>query len=256
MKKPRIAFTIADANNIKYAQMLEKTVRKFHTEEELPFHIVQAEELAARLKDDPAFFYRATPTVARDLLYDYDTVIKIDADSLVLGNLSYVWTANDFDIGTVLNINRVDPQRYGVVTVANLPPQKYFNAGFVVMKSEAFVEDWYKKCMSDLFNYYQYREQDLLNLICFFGDYHVRCLDYYDMPRNAYNFWGLVSKGEWGHTIMRDGQVVLPRGEDNYPDRDVTLKVIHWAGGNDGIKMNYRAHFPSEVSDYIDTLVK
>lgn len=255
MKKV-IAYTIADQNNIEYAKMLEKTIRKFHTAEELPFHIVQGEELNNYLKSDQHFFYRATPIIAKKFIDEYETVIKMDADQLVLGNLNYLWETNDFEVGTVLNINRVDPQKYGLVQIQGVIPQEYFNCGLVVMKSKKFIEHWEELCMSKYFYNFQYREQDLLNLLCHFGQYKVRCLDYYDNARGESNFWGLVSKGEWHKAILKDKQVILPRGTDNYPDRDTVLKVIHWAGGGFEKRMNYKAYFQPEVSDYIDTLIK
>lgn len=255
MKKPRIAFSIADDNNLKYAHMLEKSLRKFHSEEALPLHIVQGDELKSYLKDDPHFFYRAKPTIARKFMADYECVIGMDADQLVLGDLSYLWEANDFQVGTVLNINRVDPQKYGLISVGNIPPQKYFNAGLVVMKDDNFVEDWYDKCNGPMFQYMQMREQDLLNLICYFGDYKVRCLDYYDMPRNSYCWWGAVFKGEESKAILKDGKIILPKGKDGYPDRDIEVKLWH-TPGPDHPKLNYRTKFSAEVVDYIDTLVK
>jgi len=255
MKKV-IAFTIADSNNIEYARMLEKTIRKFHTKEELPFHIVQREELQTYLKSDQHFYYRATPILAKKFIDEYETVIKLDADQLVLGGLNYLWETNDFEVGTVLNINRVDPSRYGVVQIQGVVPQEYFNCGLVVMRSKKFVEHWEELCRSKYFFNFQYREQDLLNILCHFGQYQIRCLDYYDMPRKQSNFWGLVSKGEWNKAILKDNDVILPKGKDNYPDRDTVLKVIHYAGGGNEKRMNYKAYFQPEVSDYIDSLLK
>lgn len=256
MKKPHVAFSIADAQNKPYADMLLKTIRKFHTEEELPFVLIEGEDLKKRLADDSHFFYRATPVIAGELMSEYETVIKLDADQLVLGKLNYLWECDDFEVGTVLNVNRVDPARYGYVTVQGVAPQKYYNNGLVVLKSEKFVEHWRQKCFSDSFFQLQYREQDILNILCHFGQYSVRCLDYYDLVRNSNNWWGLVSKGEWSKAILQDGHVVIPKGKDSYPDRDVMLKVIHWAGGGNEQKMNYKVHFSEAVSEYISSLLK
>lgn len=253
MKKPVIAFTIADANNIEYAHMLEKTIRKFHTAEELPFHIVEGDELKKYTDDYKEFFYRATPIVAQKYIDEYETVIKMDSDMLCLGNLDYLFTTNDFEIGCVLNINRVDPARYGTVSIQGVIPQEYFNCGLVVMKSKQFIDHWFELCKSKYFINFQYREQDLLNILCHFGQYSVRCLDYYDVPRKQNNFWGLIFKGEESKAILRDGQVILPKGKDNYPDREAVIKIWHTAGPEK--KLNYKIFFNEELITHINKLL-
>jgi lipopolysaccharide biosynthesis glycosyltransferase len=97
----KIVFTIADDNNLKYAEMMEKSLRKFHSEEDLPLVVIKGDDLKARLTIDPMFFYRATPIIASELLKDYDVVIKIDADSIVTGDLSDAWKEPDIDMACV-----------------------------------------------------------------------------------------------------------------------------------------------------------
>ena len=128
-KKPVFVFTIADDNNLPYAKMLENSFKKFHPT--VPFHIVTGDELAEYTKADPKFFYRATPIIANKYIKEYDLVLKIDADSIVTGSLDYVFNTKDYDIGTVMNWNRVDPQKYGAVGGWGIHPTDYFNCGFV-----------------------------------------------------------------------------------------------------------------------------
>lgn len=255
MKK--IAFTIADDANLPLAKQMINTLRKFHSEEELPVHIVTGEELSGHLRDDPHFFYRATPVIAQKLFAQgYDLVIKMDADQLVLGDISYIWDQTSYDVGTVLNINRVDPITYGHISTCTIDPSKYFNAGLVAMRNREFVNHWSDLCFSEHFGRLQFREQDLLNIICHYGKYKVICFDHYDELNDYYAWHGLVSKGETPRAILKGNDVVIPRGDDNYPDRDTILKIWHTAGGSNEVKVNFRTAFSEELIKYIEGLIK
>jgi len=251
--KPVIMFTVADDKNRPYAEMLAKSLRKFYDAKTLPFRIYGNEDIA-KFKD-PAFFYRATPLIAKDLIKEYELVIKIDADSLITGNLDFILNSTGWDVGTVYNWNRTDPLTYGLVSVASLAPQEYYNCGFVAMRNADFINHWDRLCHSVHFDRLQYREQDILNLVCHYGNFKVKCFDDYD-PVYNYSAWhGLRSKGEWNKIIVQNNELVLPKADDRYPERDKQIKVIHWAGGN-GVKMNYKAFFTEEVIKYLDNLLK
>ena len=95
MKK--VAFCPADNNHLEEFKKLETSLRKFHTPEELP--LLRFDNTTS----DPHFFYRATPILARELLKEYDLVIKLDSDQIICGELSYLWQEDDFDVGVVMN---------------------------------------------------------------------------------------------------------------------------------------------------------
>ena len=87
----------------------------------------------------------------------------------------------------------------------------------------------------------------------FGGPYKVRFLDDED------SFFGLASKGYWPNVILRGEELVLPPTTDElgtYPDREKIIRAIHWAGGNQAGKMNYRLHFQPNVCKRLDELVK
>jgi hypothetical protein len=257
MKKPVIAFTIADEANMPYVRMLENSLRKFHTAEELPLKIVSGEDLKAQLGIDPQFFYRATPIVAEPLMKEYDLVLKLDADQIITGDLNYVLNTKDYDIGTVMNWNTVDPQKYGLVQGWGIQAPEYFNCGFVAMRSEKIVHHWNVVCHTPQFDRLQYKEQDLLNILCYYGNYNVRCFDYGDGIVDYYSWHGLVSKGEWMRTKMDGDKIMVPGLKDSQGafKRDWQIRVIHWAGGNNGGKMNYKIAFPEDVIARLDYLV-
>lgn len=251
MKKV-VAFTIADENNLKYAQMLQNSLK--HTNPDIHLEIVQGDKLKAHLEADPMFFYRATPIIAEQLLKEYELVIKIDADSIVTGSLDYVINTKDYDVGTVINWNRVDPQKYGTVSGWGISPIEYMNCGFVAMRSAEFVKQWKKLCFSPQFDNMQYKEQDLLNALIYFGNFNVRCFDHGDGIANEMAWYGLISKGEWMRTEMKDGKMIVPKSSDNFPQVDTEIRVIHWAGGSNESKMEYRTRFPETVVEYLNKI--
>lgn len=247
--KKQVAFTIADEANMPYAKMMINSLRKFHAAEELPV-IIYGEDDYKRLKD-PAFYYKSAPLLALPLLQDYELVLKLDADMIFFGKIDHILDDDSYDIGTVLNINRVDPSTYGLVTIQGIQPNEYYNNGLVAMRNKDFVSKWLNLCNSKYFERFQYREQDLLNILAHFGGYNVKCFD--SDPRHP-TWNGLVAKGETLRAIRRGDDVVIPKGEDKYPDQDTVLKCWHKAGGKEK-KMNYRVHFSEEIISYIDWLV-
>ena len=246
MKNKIIAYTIADDNNLKYYEMLKNSWNKFHSDIELK--LIGGDELKTHLVNDPAFFYRATPIIARELLKEYDTVVKIDADSIITGDLSHVWR-DDFDVAVVQNSNPKEIKTYPV-GVWDINPMAYVNCGFVVMKSKSFVEHWYSLCMSSHFDTYQFKEQDLLNIMVFYCGYDVAFLD------SGERWHGLASKGYWNKIVMEDNRLILPQNEDWPQSGDKEICVIHFAGGNDITKGIYRTRFQPDVVKYLDYLTK
>lgn len=252
MKKPVLVFTAADDKNIPLAKQLENSFKKFHPD--IPFHTVQGEELQEYIKIDPEFFYMQKPVLMEKYLKEYELVIGIDADSIVCGDLSYIWETKDYDVATVMNWNRVDPQIHGVVQGWGISPVEYFNCGLVAARSADFVHKWFVACHSPQFERLQYREQDILNILCYYGNYNIRCLDHGDGPAGMYAWWGLVAKGEWLKAKVVDDKIVVPKGDDNFPSRDTELKVLHIAGG--GPKPSYKTLFSEEVIQRLNHLVK
>lgn len=256
-KKPAIAFTIADDKNMPFALMLQNSLRKFHTEEELPLKIITGEDLKSELATDPDFFYRATPVIGERLIKEYDLVLKLDSDQIVTGGLNYILNTKDYDVGTVLNWNRIDPQTYGLVQGWGISPVEYFNCGLVAMRSEAFIHHWMVTAFSPQFSRLQMREQDLLNILCYYGNYNVRCFDHGDGIANYYSWHGLISKGEWLRAKMDGDKIVVPADTSTKSAfaREWQIRVIHWAGGAGAEKMNYKTRFQEDVIKRLDYLV-
>lgn len=243
----RAFFSIADNNNLPYFEMLKNSLRKFDAKTD--FFLFGENDI--RSTRDTEIFYRATPYFAKKLFEQgYTEVCKLDADQIILGNLDHIWEG-DFDLAVVNNSNPKEFQTYPV-SVWDINPLAYVNAGFVVMKSQEFIDHWLNLCYSEHFKSYQMREQDLLNILVFYGNYTVKFLD------NSDKWHGLISK-KYTPSAKLDvaKRVILTKNAEWPQDQDKQIVAFHWGGGaNAPDKMKYRLVFSEEVSDYIETLIK
>lgn len=87
----------------------------------------------------------------------------------------------------------------------------------------------------------------MLNIIFHYGDLKTKIFDHSD------NWHGLVHKGQWHKMVLKGDELVLPKEKD-VCDKDKTIKIIHWAGGQIP-KMNYWVHFQKPVAEWLDKLV-
>src|SRR3990167_5497851 len=196
-------YSIATGSYVPMFEMLKNSLRKF--DKDTDFILFGENDI--KQSNDPMILYRAAPYFAKKLFEQgYTEVVKLDADSLILGNLDHIWEG-DYDVAVVNNSNPREMKTYPV-SVIDIHPLAYINAGFVVMKSERFINHWLNLCYSPRFVHYQMREQDLLNILVFYGGYKVRDLD-------ASSKWhGLVSKQYTPDTILKDGKIILPKNQE------------------------------------------
>jgi hypothetical protein len=237
-------FTVADENNMQYALGLKNSLEKFHPDLEL---IIFGEK-EIKETGDPEIFYRATPYFGLYLMQQgYKTVIKLDADQIITGDISHVWE-EDFDIGTVHNSNPRELKKI-MVTVQGVDPMEYQNCGFIVMKDIEFVKQWLALCMSPRFQAFQFREQDILNNMIFWGRWRVKFLD------NGPKWHGLIARGFEPNMQIIDGKLMLLKNEI-WPKEDRQIVCWHNAGGNMANKMNVNILFNSEVSKWLQKLTR
>lgn len=237
-------YSIADRSNLPYFEMMKNSFRHFYPD--IP--VVLYDEEKIKKVNDPHFFYRATPFIAKELLEEYDLVIKVDADSVFTGKIDHIVDDETYDYGTVLNWNRVDEKIYPFpLTVWDVNPMKYMNCGFVAIRSMDFANHWWELCMRPNFLNYRFREQDLLNIIYHYGNFQSKCFDYE-------NKWhGLIAKSEWQNIELKDNKLILPV-IDGYPDHEKEIIVIHYAGGNVQVKMDFENRFKPEVAEHLREL--
>jgi hypothetical protein len=131
---------------------------------------------------------------------------------------------------------------------------EYMNCGLVAMRSEKFVHDWKVLCFTQQFDRSQYKEQDMLNAMIYYGNWSVRCLDHMDPIGGNNGWWGLLGKLEWSRAILKDDKVMVPQGlgPTPFPPKDVQLYVVHMAGGKE--KPSWGIFFNEQVMKRINYL--
>lgn len=230
--KPVCFFTIAsEGENMRYAKMMANSLKKFHPD--IPLIIRPFESIHN---------YRVYAMNGMELAKEYELVINIDNDSIVTGNLDHIINDKSYDIGGVLNNNLIDPR----LQTWDTPSEFYINAGFVAIRGERPWQWWNKLNFSSHWDKYQFREQEMLNIMFHYGDLKTKIFDFSD------NWHGLIHKGQWAKFVMRGNDIVLPKTEGM--DNDKTIKIIHWAGGQVP-KMNYWVCFPKPVAERLHYLV-
>ena len=215
----------ADKNNLIFFERFEKSLHHFHP------------DLAVRRFDNPSpdkdFWYRAKPIIASELFNEgYERLILADADQIVLGKLDFLDDTDDYDVGVVLNDPTYPIQVWDI--------QPIYNNGLVVLQSKAFAEHWKRLCFTSHFPKYQFREQDLLNILCSdYMNYKVKWLE-------GDKIYGEVAKPMWPQFKMVDGKVMFEGKQ---------LCIYHAGGGATPDKGNYRIRFDAEVVKYIQSLI-
>ena len=280
MKKPLCVFTVgSDTTNEQYAHKMLNSLYKTNPDiaSKADVKFFKAGEMIQAgftlLPNDLKMRY-PTPILMKLLLQEYECVVRLDADMIITGDISSCWEG-DFDVAVVQNGN---PRELAAqqammgrtVQVWDLNPLDYVNCGFVVVKNEAFVDNWLRLCTPDRANAYQFYEQDFLNILVHYGNWKVKFLDRGD------SFWGLASKGYWPQIIFdtKDGfgtppnvnsreskTLILPKnsGDDREPwptDCDKIIKCLHWAGGGGAPKFHdIDIRFDAEVAKYLKDLI-
>ena len=263
--KKTVAFSACDQNNLKYAKLLIKSFRYFHPKIDFVLFTNAKGDLPTGVEirpietDDDKIWYRQKPYFA-DILFKegYEAVLGLDSDMLILGSLDYIFNHDEYDIGTVLNFNPLDFRTYGEITFKPLHmATEYQNAGLVMMRNHKLVKHWLKLCYSPFFQRFPYFEQDIMNIIIWFGEYTHKCFDDFDALESYAAWHGLLATHSGLKMIMRDKDVILPKSEDGYPSQDVKVKVWHPAGGQaNEDKLNFRLAFSEEVIERINEILK
>lgn len=262
MKKPLAIWTCGlDQTNADYAHKMLNSLRKTNPDIDKVADVFNfTQEDFVKKGGGQLEMRMLTPFFTKDLIKEYETVVRLDADMIITGDISHAWTGSA-DVGVVQNANprelAIQQQAMGhFVQVWDIQPADYVNCGFVVVKSEEFANHWLSLCIPER-QHYQFFEQDFLNILVFYGNYKVRFLD-----REENNKWhGLISKGYGSQFVLKDNKLVLPKnsGEEREPwpiDSDKEIVCIHQAGGaiagDKFADMDIR--YPKEIVDWLKQL--
>src|SRR3990167_2119309 len=217
-------FTHSSDHYWKYCQKMVNSFKKFHDEEMVVFR-------GGDWQDGNSYGQLGSRV-------DDDRVMRIDADCIICDKLE---VDGDYEIGGVLNFtdNFLDDNNLRDQSIiAGIKYKDYITAG-VIVGNRRFWKEYSDK--SDKFALrLPLWENDVLNLIYYYGDFKTKILD------NDNETWGNKTIENY-HDLYLEGDKIKFRGK--------TVKILHWAGGSGVKKLNYRDYnAPEEVCKRLDYL--
>lgn len=157
MKK--VAFTAVD-DRFFYPEgthIMINSFRKYHPDIDL---VVFRQDTVDKLfKEKGINWYMAKPYFA-ELLFDYDLIVNIDADTVITGRMVEVFDNVDYEVGAPWNFND-----YENASFENITEEMYLQAGMVASTSKKFWKAW-QKINKDAMKYLR-KENDTLNLLVY-----------------------------------------------------------------------------------------
>ena len=203
--------------------------------------------------------------------YKTDCVILLDADSLVLGRMDEVFSF-DYDVAA----SRNDPEEHTENESINraydnkkLPNYLFVNAGFIVCKSQVFIEKWVEFQKYEVQSYqrnpylfyqeqeFPMREQDTFNLFFHSGKFKSKILD--SLGSNL--IYGSSSNKDCSIKDTSDRKSHVKNWKDiEYKNGQFFLdnkivKRLHYGGGFCKRKMGYEL-FSDDIANKIKEITK
>lgn len=208
--------------------------KRFHPEIDLI--IFRQKDVDKVFKEKGLNFYNAKPTFAKLLTDKYDLIADIDADSVICGRLTEVFDKDNYDVGSVLNLND-----YENTSVDNVTEDMYLNAGLIASRNPKFWDIWEeanKQAME-----YKCKENDIMNLVIYNNPIVKRMrLKIFDKDNDYYGCKSLNREPEF--YIEKDE--LFCRGEK--------VKIYHHAKGGGALpKLQYEEmSFTPSVVDWLN----
>lgn len=213
MKK--VAFTCVD-DRLYYAEgthLMINSFKRFHPDIDL---VVFRQDTVDKLfKEKNINWYQAKPFFAELLEKDYDLIVNMDADHIVLGRMTEVFDNVDYDVAFPWNFND-----YENASFENITEEMYLQAGMVASTSKEFWKTW-REANKDAMKYLR-KENDIVNLVVY-NQMPELALKIVDKEKDYY---GCKSLGREPEFTIEKGKTMC-RGEE--------VKSYHFARGN---------HFP------------
>ena len=227
-------------------------------------HIIINSEKENELKDKYpwALPQHMMPISMIEYFDDYDTVIHIDGDSTVTGELEHIFDTS-YDVMCVRNYTLIGqcgftpPEK--CVVPAGFNTNNFMNAGFVVINSKEFVGEWLNNCSKLNRND---DEQNELNRIFNSGKYKGKILDDFNtgLSYGMTNVWGNETHWDsWKNLFIEDDKLK----QINQLGEKINVKILHMAGGGDSKKEVFKGKkmrewlsewVSPEVSNYLNKI--
>ncbi len=250
---------------------LTKSIKYFHPE--IDHHISNGIE-----NTDGIWMMAA---IALEISDDYDMVIHLDGDTIVLGDLSEMISSKADIIGTLNNNslskagandgittplylhNKKDEQYYSAEK--DIPIDEWLNAGVIAANNSEFWLEW--KRVNDVASSHGYRlpppygdENDTLNLVFHGGKFTTEIVDSHKTSV-SYNIKSLSGNSHYESLkkfYVKDDKVYY---DDFLTNEPIQIKVLHQGGGahasslvkeSGGFYNWLKKSVPTEVKDFIE----
>lgn len=234
MKKPAVFFTfVSDSYYIPIGTpKLINSFKRFHPDTDLV--VFRQDVVDAMFQRYGINWFNAKPYFARLLTDEYDLVVNIDADTIILDRLDEVLDG-DYEVGTVTNFNDYENR-----SVENVTEEQFLQAGLVASRNPEFWDIW-----ADANNNawkYVCAENDILSLI-WYNDPRVVAMNRTIFDKEK-NYLGCKSLGREGEFTIEDNKVMC-RGEQ--------VKAYHHAKGGGALpKLQFdNMGFSEEVTRFM-----
>jgi len=182
--------------------------KKFHPD--IPLVVFRQDVVSQVIDGHDINWLNAKPMFAKKLTDDFECVINMDADQIVLGRLDEVFK-DDYDIGSAMNMND-----YESVSLETVPKEKYLQAGLIASRIPEFWDIWMARSLKDNWQM-RCAENDTMNLVIYENPkWKLKVFD------EKKDYYGCKSLGREKEFVM-DGSKVMCRGEQ--------VKMYHAAKG-------------------------
>ncbi len=230
-----------------YTELAKETIQKFQNMSEENFNVTCLDVNAFIDKElnlyenfhfTKEMYYRI---LIPSILENYDKVIYLDSDMVILGDISELFKEDisDYVLGGVRDVQHYTSKKY-VKEILQLDDKKYINSGMLVINCENFRKFGIKeKCFETLQNTvieFRYPDQDIINIAC---KDKIKFLD---------SCWNYI----WHYNFPRyNKQNLLLSDEDQqeYEKKSKDIKIIHYTSS---IKPwnNYNTIYSKYFFDY------
>lgn len=235
MKRPYVVYTFISDDYYEPVGTPQfiNSFKKFHPD--IPLVVFRQDIVSRVIDGHDVNWLNAKPMFANLLKDQFECVINMDADTVVLGRLDSVFT-KDYDIGSVMNLND-----YESVSTQGVTKEQYLQAGLIASRVPEFWDIWMERSKRDAWQC-KCAENDTMNMVIYENPQWK--LKVFDKDKDYY---GCKSLGRESEFVIKDAKVMC-RGEE--------VRAYHAAKGpNNMPKLTYEKllsyGFSKEVAGYV-----
>ena len=226
------------------AEPLMRSFKYFHPD--IPFRIFEGDEVNNVFDGEPTQNIRfLKPSLGKRLEKDYERVVLLDADQLIVGPLTELLEDNSGVAGVRSNDDNGVSLPCGAFCTPKIPWQEYFNCGLCAVKDHRVWDHWDQLNRSHP-SHMNDAEQGQWNEVCFSGRYSRKVLD----PVDGDVIYGTAANSHhWGQLYLDNDRIGL-----KLKDRAKWVKILHRAGvGHIGAPHNKfdDNYFKPEVAEFL-----